>query len=96
MFHTPLSLSLMEYRRAQCAGIVLPDLRLIVEKLHRTGWSREEILVAIGDAADRQLCDITDDCPTRFIDNPAPAHTARREPARLPRKVPSSDLPVEG
>ena len=83
MFHNPLSPPFTEYRRAQCAGIVLPYLCLIVEKLHRNGWSREEILVAIGDAADRQLCDITDDCPTRFIDMLDPASDIRRKRTRL-------------
>ncbi|WP_426236600.1 hypothetical protein [Pararhizobium sp. DWP1-1-3] len=59
MFPSPLLHWIGEYRRRQCARSVYPAVALIADQAHLAGWSREEVLVAIADAADHQLADLT-------------------------------------
>jgi hypothetical protein len=69
MFLSPLQHWTGEYRRKQCVRSVCPAITLIVDKAHLAGWSREEVLIAIADAADHQLADITGNSIATVIDN---------------------------
>ncbi|MDW5314465.1 hypothetical protein [Rhizobium sp. PL01] len=72
MFLSPLQHWVGEYRRKQCARTISPTIALIVDKAHLAGWSREEVLIAIADAADHQLADITGTSIAKVIDNVNP------------------------
>ncbi len=63
MFPSPLPQWTGEDRRRQCLRNVYPAILLLAAKAHLAGWSREEILIAIADAADSQLCDMTETGP---------------------------------
>jgi hypothetical protein len=60
MFLSPSPQWTGEDRRRRCMRTVYPSIILIVEKAHLAGWSREEVLIAIADAADSQLGDATE------------------------------------
>jgi len=59
MFQNPSQHWSGEYRRKQCVRSVYPAITLLIDKANLAGWSREEVLVAIADAADQQLADAT-------------------------------------
>jgi hypothetical protein len=82
MFLSPLQHWIGEYRRKQCARSVCPAITLIVDKAHLAGWSREEVLIAIADAADHQLADITGNSIATVTDNANPPAAPRDEPVQ--------------
>lgn len=88
MFLSPLQHWAGEYRRRQCARSVYPTLTLLVDKAHLAGWSREEVLIAIADAADHQLADITGNCVVTVIDNDDPQAEAPEKPVQKRLAVP--------
>lgn len=91
MFLSPLQHWLGEYRRKQCARSVYPAITLIVDKAHLAGWSREEVLVAIADAADHQLADITGGSIATVIDNTNPPAASPDEPVQKRLAVQGND-----
>lgn len=95
MFPSPLYNWAGEYRRRQCVHSVYPAIQLLVEKAYLAGWSREEILIAIADAADSQLSEATENTRAAFIDIADPLADTPDEPAqkRLPSERNSSVRP---
>ena len=90
MFLGPLQHWAGEYRRRQCTRSLYPSLTLLVDKAHLAGWSREEVLIAIADAADHQLADITGSCALTVIDNDDPQAEAPGKPVQKQLAVPEN------
>jgi hypothetical protein len=57
-------------RRQACEQALQLEVFRIVDKACLAGWSRDEVLLAIADTADRALIDLTGDilAPARLID----------------------------
>ena len=62
-------------RRLACENSLEWEVLRIVDKACLMGWTRDEVLLAISDTADRALIDLTGDAPApaRFIDCPRAA-----------------------
>jgi len=95
MFLSPLYNWAGEYRRRQCVHSVYPSIQRLVEKAYLAGWSREEILIAIADAADSQLSEVTENTRPALIDIVDPLADTPDEPTqkRLPPERSSSVRP---
>jgi hypothetical protein len=81
MFPSPLPQWTGEDRRRRSLRTVYPAILLLIERAHLAGWSREEILIAIADAADSQLCDMTG--TVTLIDNEAAVEERRTTCAKV-------------
>ena len=82
MFQSPQQHSTSEGRRKQCVRSLSPAIALIVDKAQMAGWSREEVLIAIADAADHQLADITGNSIATVTDNANPPAASPDEPVQ--------------
>ncbi len=62
-------------RRLACENALQLEVLRMVDKACRVGWTRDEVLLAISDTADRALIDLTGDAPApaRSIDCPRAA-----------------------
>ncbi len=62
-------------RRHACEEALKFEVFRIVDKACLVGWTRDEVLLAISDSADRALIDLTGDAPApaRFMDCPRAA-----------------------
>ncbi|WP_438749487.1 hypothetical protein [Pararhizobium sp. O133] len=69
MLHGPQPHWAGEYRRRQCRKMLAPAISVLAEHAHLSGWTIEEVLIAIGDIADDQLFDTTAPSPATFIEN---------------------------
>jgi len=50
-------------RRLACENALQLEVLRIVDKACLVGWTRDEVLLAIADTADRALIDLTGDAP---------------------------------
>ncbi|WP_455272270.1 hypothetical protein [Rhizobium herbae] len=94
MFQNALQHWVGEYRRKQCARSVDPAIALIVDKGHLAGWSREEVLIAIADAADLQLADMTGNSIVTVIDNVNQPADPPEEPSQKRTAVQCKGAPL--
>lgn len=83
MSFDPLHLFADDDPRKRCRQLIEPAVELLMNKAFLAGWSREEVLIAISDAADDLLCEITEGPkPGPQRTEPRSKTTARPSPRR--------------